>query len=485
MKKISRLLLLCVVGLAASCNKEMATPEGLDSALSEKELSSKAIRPLAAGMGPYDVLGHGYDVTGLYADAASGGLAVIDIDRLKQDHPGRVIEERPLSQSYTEEYGENAEQYSRSVSNKVNITAGFKLFGWDISSKFSYENNDKFTFDGKYIFGSYNLVIKQKRYRLNGTPELLQSYLTPEFISDLSTNTAEQIVESYGPYVVTDVYTGGKLTMLFQSETRNSDRTQAARIGIKVGVDAVFDLEVDGARDVNTSAANQNFSKKLSYNTLGGDPTKELRGEINLDNSTPKISVTNWQNSVTPENSVLVDFGPKGLIPIYELVADATKKSALKAAVDKYVGDRVVKNIYKDKPVYILYIDGMWLPRPTRHDNNHVLSMNLANEYHLAENRGIAFYAYDYQVPGTLPVYRYLAKSNSNNFYTLKPEDEYMADMTYEGIAFYAYPNNSSDPNLKPVHRWYSQYYTDHYYSKIKGNHVNYEYEGVRFYVPR
>src|SRR5690606_35209051 len=135
--------------------------------------------------GPYDVLGHGYDVTGLYANAASTGFQVIDIDRFEQDFPARVIEERPLSQAYTEEYGENAEQYSRSVSNKASATAGFKLFGWGISSKFSYENNDSTTFDGKYIYGSYNLVIKQKRYRLNSSAEQLRSYLTPEFTADL------------------------------------------------------------------------------------------------------------------------------------------------------------------------------------------------------------------------------------------------------------------------------------------------------------
>ncbi|WP_181151415.1 MAC/perforin domain-containing protein [Sphingobacterium gobiense] len=478
-------MLLCVVGLAASCNKEMATPESVDSVLTDGDLSAQTVRPLAAGMGPYDLLGYGYDVLGQYANAASQGNSIIDIERLKNDHPNRVIEGRPLSQEYTEEYGENAEQYSRSVSNKASATAGFKLFGWELSSKFNYENNDSSSFDGKYIYGSYNLVIKQKRYRLNAPTELLRTYLTDEFSTDLSTQSAAYIVRKYGPFVLTDIYTGGKFDMKFQSETRNSNRTQAARIGIKVGAKAIFDVEVDGARDVNTSAANQNFSKKLSYSTLGGDPTKELRGVIDLDASAPKINIKNWQNSVTPENSVLVDFGRDGLIPIYELVADASKRSALKSAFENYLENGVVKNVYKDKPVYILYIDGMWLPRPTRHDNNHVLSMDLANEYHSAENRGIAFYAYDYQVPGTLPVYRYLAKSNSNNFYTLNPGAEYMADMTYEGIAFYAYPNNSSNSKLKPVHRWYSQYYTDHYYSLVRGNHVNYEYEGVKFYVPR
>lgn len=485
MRKISKLLLLCVMGLASSCNKDVLTPEDLDVSLEEKALSSRSIGPRAAGLGPYDMLGYGYDVAGYYANAASGGFSVVDIKKFKKDYPGRVIEEKPLSQAYTEEYGENAEQYSRSVSNKVKATSGFKLFGIEISSKFNEENDMSTAFDGKYIYSSYNLVVKQKRYRLNTSAEQLRSYLTPEFTEDLTKKTAKQIVEEYGAFVLTDIYTGGKLSMVFQSETRNTNRTEAARSGMKVSGKAVFDVEVDQASSVSTSAANQNFNKKLVYDAWGGDPTKGLRGEIDLDKSTPKVTISSWQNSITADNSVLVDFGKNGMIPIYELIADASKRSAVKTAFETYLKNAEVENVYKEKPVYILYIDGMSLPRPTRHDNNHVLSMNLAKEYHLAENRGIAFYAYDYQVPGTLPVYRYLAKSNSNNFYTLDPAVEIMDDMTYEGIEFYAYPNSSAAPNLKPVHRWYSQFYTDHYYSLEKGQHDKYEYEWDTFYVPR
>lgn len=482
MKKISRLMLLCMMGLAASCNKEMATPESLEATLEDKVLSSTAVGPFAAGMGPYDVLGHGYDVTGLYADAASAGFKVIDVDRFKQDHAGRVIEERPLSQAYTEEYGENAEEYSKSVSNKVNATSGFKLFGWGISSKFNFENNDSTTFDGKYIYGSYNLVIKQKRYRLNASNELLQSYLTPEFTADLASKTAAQIIKDYGPYVMTDVYTGGKMEMVFQSETRNQNRSQAARIGIKVGANAIFDIEVDGASDVNTSTSSQNFSKKLAYSTIGGDPTKELRGEINLDASASKITITNWQNSVTPENSVLVDFGRDGLVPIYELVADANKRNALKTEFDNYLENGSVENVYKTVPVYSMYAMG------GNALDNHFLSVNPSGESaNNLINEGIAFHAYTYKRPGTLPVYRYYNSSIVNHLLTIRPSIENLSGYVLEGVAFYAY-QSTADANgisITPIYRYWSDFAKDHYFNKTITSINSYKYEGIAFYVPK
>lgn len=40
-----------------------------------------------AGDGIYDVLGHGYNVAGEYANANSAGFKVIDIDRFKMSIP--------------------------------------------------------------------------------------------------------------------------------------------------------------------------------------------------------------------------------------------------------------------------------------------------------------------------------------------------------------------------------------------------------------
>ena len=76
---------------------------------------------------------------------------------------------------------------------------------------------------------------------------------------------------------------------MFQSETTNESRDRAARIGVKVGVKSIFDVDV--TNDVNTSESSMNYSKKLSYRTRGGDPSKGLVGELNLDQDAPKLTL--------------------------------------------------------------------------------------------------------------------------------------------------------------------------------------------------
>lgn len=153
---------------------------------------------------------------------------------------------------------------------------------------------------------------------------MLADYVTPEFTQDLQTKSPQQIVQDYGTHVMVDIYTGAKMDIMFQSETSNESRERAARIGVKIGMLKVFDVDVQN--DVNTSESSMNYSKKLSYRTRGGDPSKGLVGELNLDQNTPKVNIANWQNSSTVNNSVLVEFGNNGLVLIYNLVKDPAKK---------------------------------------------------------------------------------------------------------------------------------------------------------------
>lgn len=158
---------------------------------------------------------------------------------------------------------------------------------------------------------------------------------------------APQIVQYYGTHVLIDIYTGAKLDMLFQSETISQDREYASRIGIKASVKNIFDFDIDNNIDASQSS-NTNFNKKLSYRTRGGDPSKGLVGGFNLDQSNSKINISNWQNSSTTENSVLVDFGQNGLIYIYDLVQDVSKRSELKAYVDQYLIDNQARLQYSN-----------------------------------------------------------------------------------------------------------------------------------------
>jgi len=446
--------------LLASCSSEELNNEVTENL----KKSGRSVTGKSAGDGIYDVLGHGYNAAGEYANANAAGFQVIDINRFKVEQNARLISENTFSQQYTEEYGENAEAYSKMVSTKVDASAGFKLFGQAIKVAFNSGVTTNNKFDGKYIYGSYNLVIKQKRLRFNATNDMLGDYLTPEFIQDLQTKSPQQIVQDYGTHVAIDIYTGAKMDVMFQSETTNQDRDRAARIGVKVGVGSIFDIDVNN--DVNTTESNKNYSRKLSYRTRGGDPAKGLLGELNLDQTNPKINISNWQNSSTVNNAVLVDFSNNGLTLIYNLVKDAAKKAQLKAYVDQYLIDNEVHMDYKTVPIYRYY--------NSYGDHYYTQSASTPSGYH---SEGIEFNAFAYKTPSSVPIYQYY-NSYGDHYYTqsLVTPSGYHS----EGIAFYAH--STQVINSVPIYMYYNSY-GDHFYTKSSATPSGYHSEGIAFYA--
>ncbi|MCQ9641808.1 MAC/perforin domain-containing protein [Chryseobacterium sp. WG14] len=452
--------------LLASCSSEDLSSE---MTAEQQTKTSRSVVGRSAGDGAYDILGHGYNAAGEYANANAAGFKVIDIDRFKAEQGGRILAENTYSQEYVEDYGENAETYSKMVATKVNATAGIPLFKKTLSVGFNSAVTTNHKFDAKYIYGSYNLLIKQRRLRFNATADMLGDYLTPEFSQDLQNKTPQQIVQDYGTHVAVDIYTGAKMDIMFQSETTNESRARAARIGVKVGLLKVFD--VDAQNDVDTSESSKNFSRKLSYRTRGGDPSKGLIGEINIDQNTSKINIANWQNSSTVNNAVLVDFGNDGLIFIYDLIKDPVKKAQLKAYVNQYLIDNKVMLDYIPVPIYGFY---------SGQERDHYLShLPIIPNTYVAE--GEFFKAYTYKAPGTIPVYKYYSPQEKDHYYStyLGTPSTY----TYEGIAFYA----TMDSTKKPIYQFYSPSQKDHYYIASPGGAPvtprEYIAEGIPFYA--
>lgn len=120
-----------------SCSSEQLSNEATpDNPTKSNRLSAAKF----AGDGVYDVLGHGFDAAGEYANANSAGFKVIDIDRFKTEQAARLVSENANTQQYVEEYGENAQTYSKMVSTKVDATAGIPLFK-NIISRIQFSSN--------------------------------------------------------------------------------------------------------------------------------------------------------------------------------------------------------------------------------------------------------------------------------------------------------------------------------------------------------
>ncbi len=341
---MKKFIFIFSVLLAASCTDDTLIEETKVAEASAIK-DSLNLSTQRAGDGAFDLLGYGFNATGDYANANSAGGQVINISLLNSQQPDRVVIEFPYSQVYTEIYGEDAKKYSQIVTGKVFSDPTIGLF----TGTLDFSNTTTSTYDSKYIFGSYNKTIYQKRLRLNRTPLQLQQFLTPTFLNDLTTQTPAQLVANYGTHVTTDIYTGAKLEVLFRSQTFNFNRDIAAKAMVKSGFNSLFDATVNN--DAAIKENDRNFDRQVWYKTRGGNPNIGLSGTTNLNQAPQKLNFSNWQSSSTAANSVLVDFAPNGIKLIYEFIANPPKKAEVKAYVDQYLINKKVSLTPSPPPV--------------------------------------------------------------------------------------------------------------------------------------
>jgi hypothetical protein len=96
----------------------------------------------------------------------------------------------------------------------------------------------------------------------------------------------------------------------------------------------------------------------------------------------------------------------------------------------------------------------------------------------------------------SVPVYRFWSEVFDQHFYTISEEEKekiltnYMDDWAYEGVVYHAWPDDT-DPESRPVHRFWSDELLGHFYTisegekdaVIKNFPTVWAYEGVAFYA--
>lgn len=465
MKKI--LFVLLAGAMLWSCKKEnrLAPPN------TETNVPVRA-SPLRGGDGLYDVLGYGYDVTGEYANSSASRSMVIDVDRFKTDYPNRVEDLLPNAQDFYYTWGETSLDLSKKMAFSATGSTSIGLFKAEVS----YATSESTTFSSKYVHGIYNLLIQRKQVRFNADLSLLKNYLTSEFVADLQNNDAQTIVQRYGTHVLMNVITGAKMEILYNAETVNSSRETAAKAGLKSSLASVFNIAADIS--VNESSASSNTSQTLRYRTFGGDPSKSLLGTRIVGTTQPVIDFSVWQASSTIANSVLVNFGPNALVPIYDLIDDPVKKAAVQTYVDQYIQGQQIVLTYTTTPLYMFYNADI---------NDHFITTNQFELNGLAnwQTRGILGNIFtDNSMTGSLALYRYYMY-NGTRFYTTNFNEIGNANSQghLEKITGYLYATQAA--GSIPIYRY--NYQGHHRYSinwnELGAGAAGWQYEGIIGYI--
>lgn len=324
MKKLGLLLMLFT--FAACTNDDFSVLQ------ENEEITLPTAVTRASGDKLYDLLGYGYDVTGLYFTSASAKSKIIDIVALRKDYEERVDIGAVPSNYARMTSGTTAQDYTRNVTSKVKLGGALSLFSGSLSSSFSSTQH----YTSKYSIADYTSFIRRRRLFLTASTELLSKYLTKMFVDDLSKQSPSFIIQHYGTHVLTDITLGGRITVLYRSSINTSKKTATVEAGCASGIKNMFNLSVDGHYD--QTLVKDNSEQEIVYRTEGGDPSRALIGQLNYDSKNSSvIDISSWQQSCDDNNMTLVDAEPGSLIPIYDLVSDMGKKEQLKLAVENYL----------------------------------------------------------------------------------------------------------------------------------------------------
>jgi len=282
--------------------------------------------------GEFSLIGYGYDVTGEYADHSASKDRVFDMERLLSVHPNEIYERPSYGSMSRSIEAANVEEFLKNISTRKDATKGLSLFQGTVTSSFSGED----ALSDKFIIAKYSTYMGVSA--INFYPYKLE-YLTEAFKIDINNNTPEQIVKKYGTHLVISVLLGHKLTVMYQAETDNVDREQAAKLGLSVAMRNIFRMFSGDLDNLGASSAKGNYSQKVSYKVTGGDPStiKEYPSDgVNP----PVVSINNWLESCRESNKALIDFN---IFPLYSVVSDPVKQEALKVYIDNYLLENQIK----------------------------------------------------------------------------------------------------------------------------------------------
>ncbi len=435
---------------------ELFTPEFLDPA------SFKQKEPTSVGDEEWNVLGYGYDVTGVYADAKSVRRKIINVEKYHAEAPTRVVMHLGRSGEFKLITGATAEELSSAYSSRLETLDEYKGF----KGTFGQFNTSDSPFSSKYVYANVSSQSYLKRVGLLTTHPMMH-YLEPSFTEDVALLSAQELVRYYGTHVLTDVALGASLHIFYQSQTRELDRNEAALNGAGLAAVQLFGEQ----SSFNESIVEKNFNQKLYFTMRGGSPDLRKLGLINLETSTVKFDLSDWRASVNEANAEMIDINKA--VPIYELIDNPAKKEAVKNYVNAYLAQNAVKDVYETGPVHMYF---------NKQYTNHFYTItptDLAGyTYH-----GVEFKAFLGPAPGAVPVLRYYHPEKVSHFYKASPGLEGFDAYKYDGVEFYAYPADISPLNSIPVYHYADNKRASHYFSRTASNPSGYKLSGVAFHA--
>jgi len=275
-----------------------------------------------------NLLGYGFDATG-FCDTISARAKILDLaDSDHNIYMGNPNSFFPLLIS-----GRNWADFSGKINNS-DIT-NFTPLALSSHLKALYKlafNKDTINPDNAYAYFASTCLYSH--YHLYTTGSDIKT--TSSFDDDVVSLTPKELISKYGTHVLTDVMIGSKVEVLYRcvGDAQTAEQGIYRRMNQFLGGAA-------GIIYLDQSTAHNAKDEQLIYNTIGSKV--KMCGLINAtDNNPEKISKNLYSAFGDNIKIQFMQIGKDGLLPLYEVIKDSSKKHEIKDYIEKYLSTTTI-----------------------------------------------------------------------------------------------------------------------------------------------
>lgn len=319
----------------ASNSKGIAFSE-VDSFITTSPLL--AITPVSARVS--EVIGKGYDITGRYANSFSIMSPILNYTQLL-DRLVIHLDSNQYSGENKAVSGSTLSQYQNELSVYAGVEAAYGGFSGEIKTNYQSDKtgSSAYSFATKSSKQIKSAFLIDKKISLN--MDSLRRFVKPEFVADAGTLKPEDFLKKYGTDVLLGGMWGGRADYNFSAKkTASSDGTNIGAYA-EASYHSVYG-SAGGSVDVD-SKYQKSFETSTVYSAVtarGGNPST----------ITSWADLKTWQESITEDNQVFMEFYPGCVLPVYELVSNPEVREKIKSARNSLILEKGIPT--DDTPLY-------------------------------------------------------------------------------------------------------------------------------------
>lgn len=316
----------------------------------------------------YELIGCSYDIkSGILGDLDNFMAPVIDlakhsqIKELKNTLSIIPLRETDIRMSIQCDDKKREEYIRQSVSDMLEVSADLKskilgvhaTYKNDFCNIFAKQSID----ESDCATARLDVTMRDEKVFLNTSSSvclrIATSCINPAFVDALYTDDIKSLFETYGPYVISGYYTGGRVIASYLGEHSSSMESDSVYKQMKYYIEAGVSHAGNSAGLVFSHAENYNLGGKEIRDNVevfchiqvkGGAPDLQVVSPPrNVRDKSYNIDLSDWYKSLrNPQNCYPIDITQKGLLGLENYVIETNFRRRIKDTVAGYLKENSI-----------------------------------------------------------------------------------------------------------------------------------------------